>query len=64
MCQMNNCTKVAVHRFKEIEYTTSLASVASEYKVISDMDFCHAHFDVGQQLGAGKQNVYIDLSKA
>ncbi len=64
-CETRDCTKTAVHGFRQLEDTTSMKSQASEFEVISCMNVCDDHLDIAKRLYAGKKNVkYVDLSKA
>jgi hypothetical protein len=64
-CEAKGCTEDAAYRFRQIEDTTSMTSHAPEFVVVSSMNVCNGHFDIGQHLYAGKKNVKcVDLSKA
>jgi hypothetical protein len=64
-CEAQGCTQDAAYGFRELVDTTSMASQASEFAVVSRMNVCNGHFDIGQHLYAGKKNVKcVDLSKA
>jgi hypothetical protein len=64
-CEAQGCTQDAAYGFRELIDTTSMTSHASEFEVVSSMNFCKGHFDIGQHLYAGKKNVKcVDLSKA
>jgi hypothetical protein len=64
-CEVQGCTQDAAYSFRELIDTTSMTSQASEFAVVSRMNVCNGHFDIGQHLYAGKKNVKcVDLSKA
>lgn len=64
-CEANDCTKTAVHGFRQLQDTTSMKSRASEFEVVSSMNFCDDHLNIGRQFYSRKKNVkYADLSKA
>jgi hypothetical protein len=64
-CEARGCTEDAAYGFRELVDTTSTTSHASEFEVVSSMNVCNGHFDIGQHLYAGKKNVKcVDLSKA